>query len=134
MPLGDPLLVVPLAVPPFFQIVRDADGNAVDGIRVPDMNVPTGSYNPPTNEAKPACGFPPFPPNCNPIGPLGNLACFLAGSTTPFDQATLDARYSSNADYVAQVTADADRLRDEDFLLNRDRKEIIDRAEAADIP
>ena len=130
MPHGDPLLILP----PSFQIVRDADGNAVNGIRVPDMNVPTGSYFDPTNEAKPACAFPPFPPNCNPIGGLGDLACFLAGSTTPFDQVTLDARYPSHQSYVDDVDADADRLIAEGFLLNRDAKEIVDRAEASDIP
>ncbi len=117
-----------------FEIVRDADENAVGGIRVPDMNVPTGSYFDPTNVAKAACGFPPFPPNCNPIGFLGDLACRLAGSTTPFDQTTLDARYSSHADYVDQVSTDADRLSGEGFLLNRDAKEIVDRADAAAIP
>jgi hypothetical protein len=130
MPAGDLIAFSFLT----FEIVRDADGNAVGGIRVPDMNVPTGSYFDPTNVAKPACGFPPFPPNCNPIGPFGDLACRLAGSTTPFDQPTLDARYSSNADYVDQVSTDADRLSDEGFLLNRDSKEIVDRAEASDIP
>jgi hypothetical protein len=102
------------------------------------MNVPIGSYNPPTNQAKPACGPPPggpFLPNCNPIGSLGDLACFLAGSTTPFDQVTLDARYpGGHLQYVDEVQADADRLSDEGFLLNRDSKEIVERAEAADIP
>jgi hypothetical protein len=101
------------------------------------MNVPIGSYFDPTNEAKPACGPPPggpFLPNCNPIGGLGNLACFLAGSTTPFDALTLASLYSSHQDYVDQVEADTDRLKDEGFLLNRDSKEIVDRAEAADIP
>jgi len=106
-------------------------------VQPPAQSAPIGSYFDPTNTGKPACFQPPtFPtlPNCNPIGFLGDLACFLAGSTTPFDQTTLDALYSSNADYVDQVTVDADRLRDEGFLLNRDRKEIIDRAEASDIP
>ena len=130
MPAGD-LIAVNFAT---FQIVRDADQNAVGGIRLPDMNVPTGSYFKPTNEAKPACTFPPFPPNCNPIGNLGNLACFLAGSTTPFDQTTLDDRYSSHESYVDEVSTDADRLSSEGFLLNRDSNEIVDRAEAAAVP
>ncbi len=130
MPAGDNIAFSFLT----FEIVRDADQNAVGGIRVPDMNVPTGSYFDPTNVAKPACGFPPFPPNCNPIGFLGDLACRLAGSTTAFDQTTLDAKYSSHQSYVDDVDSDADRLKDEGFLLNRDAKEIVDRAEASDIP
>jgi hypothetical protein len=130
MPAGDLIAINPDT----FQIVRDAYQNAVGGIRLPDMNVPTGSYFKPTNEAKPACTFPPFPPNCNPIGNLGNLACFLGGSTTPFDQTTLDERYPSHESYVDDVSADADRLSDEGFLLNRDSKEIVDRAKDAAIP
>jgi hypothetical protein len=135
------VVVVPIPDPPFFeldvQIVRDGDGNAVGGIRTPDMNVPIGSYFDPTNEAKPACGPPPggpFLPNCNPIGNLGNLACFLAGSTFPFNQATLGFLYPTHQDYVDAVDADARRLSDEGFLLNRDLKEIVDRAEDAAIP
>jgi hypothetical protein len=132
MPSGD---VLELEIFPPFEIARDAAGNAKGGIRTPDMNVATGSHVPPINFAKPACTFPPFPPDCNPIGQLGDLACFLAGSTTPFDQGTLDARYpGGHEQYVDEVEADADRLNDEGFLLNRDSKEIVDRAEAADIP
>jgi hypothetical protein len=131
MPSGD---LLELETFPPFEIARDAAGNAKGGIRTPDMNVPTGSYVPPINFAKPACTFPPFPPNCNPLGPLGNLACFLAGSTFPFDQATLGFLYPTHQDYVDAVDADARRLRDEGFLLNRDLKEIVDRAEDAAIP
>jgi hypothetical protein len=131
MPAGDLITINFLT----FQIARDADGNAIGGIRTPDMNVPTGSYFDPTNSAKPACTFPPFPPNCNPLpGGLGDLACFLAGSTFPFDQATLELLYPTHQDYVDAVDADARRLSDEGFLLNRDLKEIVDRAEDAAIP
>ena len=132
MPAGDNIAFSFLT----FEIVRDADQNAVGGIRVPDMNVPIGSYFDPTNVAKPSCFLPPFPPlpNCNPIGFLGDLACRLAGSTTAFDQTTLDAKYSSHQSYVDDVEVDADRLTDEGFLLHRDAKEIVDRAEASDIP
>ena len=131
MPAGD---LIELEVFTPFEVARDAAGNAKGGIRTPDMNVATGSHVPPINFAKPACAFPPFPPDCNPIGGLGNLACFLAGSTTPFGQTTLDFLYPTHQDYVDAVDADADRLTDEGFLLNRDAKEIVDRADAADVP
>ena len=62
------------------------------------------------------------------------MACRLAGSTTALDQTTLDAKYSSHQSYVDDVEVDADRLTDEGFLLLRDAKEIVDRAEASDIP
>ena len=81
-----------------------------------------------------------FPPACDPtpeIFPgttLGDLACLLSGSLTPFGPATLGFLYPSHQDYVDAVEADASRLMSEGFLLNRDRFEIVDRAEAADIP
>jgi hypothetical protein len=62
------------------------------------------------------------------------LACRLAGSTTAFDQTTLDDKYSSHQSYVDDVDADADRLKDEGFLLIRDANEIVDRADASSIP
>ena len=87
-----------------------------------------------TNLAKPACTFPPFPPSCNPIGPLGDLACRLGGSTAPFDQATLDALYPTSKDYVDKVKADAKRLKKEKFLTKSDEKEIVNRSKASGIP
>ena len=128
MPTGDPL-----ELNLFLQIVRDADGNAQGGVRLPAMNAPIASYDPPQNFGKPACTFPPFPPSCDPTG-FAPLVCFLSGSVFPFDQTTLDGRYSSHSDYVDQVTSDADRLAAEGFLLNRDRLELIQRAAGAAIP
>ena len=64
-----------------------------------------------------------------PSGDLLELETFA-----PFDQATLDALYHTHQDYVDAVDADARRLSDEGFLLNRDLKEIVDRAEDAAIP
>jgi len=123
-----------ITLTPAFTIGRDGNGNALGGIRVPDMNVPTGSYFSATNEAKPDCTFPPFPPSCNPIGSLGNLACLLGGSTTPFDQPTLDALYPTKKDYVDQVKDDARRLKQEKFLTKDDEQEIVDHARNAGIP
>ena len=40
----------------------------------------------------------------------------------------------SYAELGAEVRARAERLKDEGFLLNRDSKEIVERAEASDIP
>jgi hypothetical protein len=130
MPFG-----TPIELDVFLQIVRDVAGNAQGGIRVPDINVPTASYNPPRNFGKPPCDFvTTFPPSCDPTGGLGGLACFLSGSAIPFDQETLVDLYPTHQDYVDAVDADARRLSDEGFLLNRDRKEIVDRAEDAAIP
>jgi hypothetical protein len=106
-------------------IQRDAFGNALGGVRVPEMDVPTGSHNPPFNVADP--NLPPFLQN------LGNLACFLAGSTTPFDQATLDQLYPFHGVYVSQVVHAANELKQAGFLLQEDRMIIVNRASQSSI-
>jgi hypothetical protein len=102
-------------------IQRDAYDNALGGVRLPEMDVPTGSYNPPTNVADPT--LPPF------LQAIGNLFCFLAGSTQPFDEATLDDLYRNPGDYVNQVVRAANALRAEGFLLQADRQKIVDSAD-----
>jgi hypothetical protein len=70
-------------------VVRDAHGNAVGGLRTPFVNVPlttlTGNAN------------------------TGGLFCFLFGTTTPLDAATLAALYPTHDDYVKKFDASADR-------------------------
>jgi hypothetical protein len=101
-------------------IQRDQHGNALGGVRLPEMDVPTGSHNPPTNQADP--NLPPF------LQQIANLACFLAGSTHPFDDATFDDLYRNRGSYVSQVIHAANALRDEGFLLQEDRQRILDSA------
>lgn len=123
MPHGDLIELTP-----DFDIARDADGNALGGIRLPAMNVPTGSHFRPTNIPKAACGGGVFPPNCNPIGSLGVLACRLAASTIKFDDNELIDRYEGKSFYVDLVSQEARRLRKAGFLTRQDRYELIDRA------
>ncbi len=101
-------------------IQRDEFGNALGGVRLPEMDVPTGSHNPPTNQADPS--LPPF------LQQFGNLACFLGGSTEPFDPALLDELYPKRGSYVRQVARAANRLKKDGFLLEEDRQIIVQRA------
>ena len=55
-------------------------------------------------------------------------------STDPFDQATLDALYPTNDDYVDLVKEDAKRLKKAKFLTKEDEKEIVERAKTSGIP
>ena len=92
-------------------IVRDQHGNARGGIRTPQLDVPVklllGSGNSPA-------------------------FCGLAGTSTPFDAATLAALYPTRADYLnAYVYATLDAL-NRKFVLRDDLVAII--AEALEAP
>jgi hypothetical protein len=96
-------------------IARDAFGNALGGIRLPQMDVPVASYFP-HNAVNPS--LPPF------LQPLLNLFCVLSGSVTDFDDATLEALYPDHGDYVSQIAQSVNRLKSDGFLLNKDAKKL----------
>jgi hypothetical protein len=105
-------------------IQRDLAMNAIGGVRLPELDVPTASYFSPNNTGKPACGAvgaPPFP-GCNPpaLAPLGNLACLLSGSYAPFSQEMLDALYPNHGRYVNQIAWRTNQLVRMRFLLPED--------------
>lgn len=98
------------------EIVRDASGNAQGGLRLPAMQVPIASYNPPSNVADPT--LPAV------LLPLLNLACRLGGSYTPFDVATLHDLYQTQERYEGRVALASFRLFLERFLLFEDWAKI----------
>jgi hypothetical protein len=100
-------------------IRRDAYGNALGGIRTPDMEVPIARYDP-NNTFDPT--LPSF------IHDIAQLACYLSGSVFPFDEATIDSLYADHTDYVNQVSAAADALVAEGFLLPEGRDFFVVRA------
>ena len=97
-------------------VQRDEFGNGLGGVRLPSMDVPTATYTP-GNQANP--NLPPF------LQQIGNLACRLASSVTPFDPETLDELYPNHGSYVSPVTHAANQLRSDGFLLNPDRATIV---------
>ena len=110
-PHAPPLEVETLGPP--VELARDADGNALGGIRLAEHAVPT-ALNTGVNGG---AGF-----------------CNLWGASVPFDAATLAARYPSHEAYlgkVAQATLEA--LRD-GYLLLPDAAETLRQAEAAAVP
>ena len=68
-------------------VARDRFGNALGGIRLPELDLPVATYSP-NNEVIES-----LPGLLQPSGPLLNLFCVLSGSVFPFDEATLDALY-----------------------------------------
>lgn len=88
------------------QIVRDADGLARGGVRLPDVEVPVAL----------------------------NDGSSLFGRHKPFPAAELRRRYPTHAGYVAKVAAATQAAVQAGVLLPRDAKAYVDAAQAADIP
>jgi hypothetical protein len=138
-----------IATTPFFNIVeRDQYGNALGGIRLPDINVPAETYS--------AINF--SQPSQQSLSPsqlmttLENIfstlmtgvitdpvlrdegLCLLEGFYTPFGQATLQALYPTHADYVSRFTAAAQADLAAGFLTRYDYNQAVKAAQAAPIP
>ena len=96
-------------------IVRDADGNALGGVRSPIVQAPTATHTGNGNS-----------------GPT--LSCELNGTITPFTPAQLSAHYPTHAAYVAAVGAAALRDVASGYLLPVDAAAIIKTAQSAPIP
>ena len=80
-------------------IVRDADGNALGGLRTPHLDVP--------------------------IATLTGEGLSVVGRTVPFDEATLAARYGDEAGYLAAFGDALDATIDAGFLLADDRDQML---------
>jgi hypothetical protein len=89
---------------------RDADGNVLGGVRLPDVAVPLGVH---AAQQDPA-----------------SFACALAGAFLPFDDAKIAARYKNRDDYVNRIRIAARSLEAEGFLLPDDAAVIIAAAAA----
>ena len=106
------------------KVVRDANGNAAGGIRLPQMEAATATnnYN-----------------NYGSIGAGGNFlinsfACPFLGNTVPFKKTKLQALYPTHQDYVAQFTAAADAALNAGFMVQADYDEAVAQAQAAEVP
>ena len=94
-------------------IARDALGNALGGIRTPQVDVPIAALS----------GF----------GQSGSGFCGIFGTTVPFDAATLARLYPSHARYVAAVAKAARRVVRAGFLVDVDAAVIRATAKASTI-
>lgn len=89
-------------------IERDEFGNALGGIRLPQLEAPTATLS---GEPGGGPGF-----------------CSLFGYTAAFDAAQLSSLYPTNGDYVAKFEKAADRAVQKGFLLAVDAKEAKEAA------
>jgi Alpha/beta hydrolase domain len=139
----------PISTTPFFNIVeRDKYGNALGGIRLPEIQVPAETYS--------AINFSQL--NLESLSPSQLLStlqaifttletgeitnttlrdeglCLLEGYYKPLPAATLLALYPTHADYVAKYTAAAAADLAEGFLTQADYKAAVAAAQASSVP
>jgi hypothetical protein len=136
----------PIATVPFFNTVeRDQYQNALGGIRLPEIQVPTATYS--------AINFASGQANSAPslssiLGLLQLLAtggsndpagrteglCLLSGYDSPFSTATLTQLYPTHADYVAKYDAAIESDLSAGFLTPVDAYVEAIEAQASDVP
>jgi Alpha/beta hydrolase domain len=92
-------------------IVRDENGLALGGLRLPKVTVPVAVVN---GENAPA----------NLTNPL-NAFCVLYGTLEPFDQQKLDELYPTHGSYVSQVTKAVNDLVADRLLLREDARTLL---------
>lgn len=138
-----------ISTTPFFNVVeRDRYGNALGGIRLPEIQVPTERYS--------AINFSaPSQESLSPAGLLSTLEgiftlletgeitstalrdeglCLLEGYYQPFSTSQLTALYPTHAAYVARYTAAARRELAAGFLTRADYNASVAAAKASSVP
>jgi hypothetical protein len=94
-------------------IARDSYGNALGGLRTPQLDVPIAAYS----------GG----------GQAGSVFCILFGSTEPFDAATLATLYPTHRDYVAAFKKATRRAVRDGFIRKKDARLMTKAAAASSI-
>jgi alpha/beta hydrolase family protein len=105
---ANPIQVASLGPP--VTLVRDADGIALGGIRLPKVTVPVALNNGVNSAASVT----------NPL----SLFCILYGTHVPFDAAKLAALYPTHGSYVSRVTKAVHNLVGQQFLLQEDAQAL----------
>jgi hypothetical protein len=112
---GDPeVLAAPRSAPKAVieRPKRDADGNVMGGVRLPEVAVPLGVH---AAQQDPT-----------------SFSCSLAGAFLPFDAVKIAERYKNRDDYVNRIRIAARSLEADGFLLSDDAAVIIAAAAATD--
>ena len=95
---------------------RDADGNAVGGVRLPDMEAPLGTHG---GQNRPLTESP-----CNLIAAFSAFARTAAERVAGDTRPALAERYAGHEAYVGRVRGAARQLVDDRFLSQADALEI----------
>lgn len=102
-------------------IKKDANGNALGGLRLPEIDVPIAKYG----HANFTTGSLAF---------LDLFACVAGGNTTYFNASKLKTLYPTHEAYVSKYKAAADATVAKGYILPPDRDKGVQRAEAAKVP
>jgi hypothetical protein len=92
------------------KVQRDDHGNAIGGIRTPQIDVPVATYS----------GSPPAG---------ASIVCALFGTTRPFDAATRAALYTGKDQYLGAFRDATDKAIRQGYILEADRLAVIAEAE-----
>lgn len=103
------------------RIQRDTYGNALGGLRLPEIDVPIATYGI-SNSTTGSTEF------------LDLFACTTSGSHEPFTATRLGSLYPTHADYYNKYKAAADRALAAGYLLPADHAKALQQANAAPIP
>jgi hypothetical protein len=106
---ADPIEVSSLGPP--VTLVRDANGIALGGIRLPKVSVPVAV----NNGANGAASL------TNPL----SVFCILYGTHAPFDESKLASLYPTHGSYVSKVTKTVNDLVGDRLLLKEDAKTLV---------
>jgi hypothetical protein len=109
-PIGPPLQVVSTSP---VVLARDAQGNALGGVRTPQVDAPVATLTG-------INGGPGF--------------CRLFGSTTPLTTAQLTALYPTHADFVAKWQTALEAAVTKGFILPADQPELLAAAQSSTVP
>lgn len=102
-------------------IKKDANGNAIGGLRLPEIDVPIARYG----HANITTGSLAF---------LDLFACVAGGNTNYFTASKLQSLYPTHADYVNKYKAAADTAQAKGYIRPVDYANALARAQAAAIP
>ncbi|MBC7699196.1 alpha/beta hydrolase domain-containing protein [Aquabacterium sp.] len=102
-------------------IKKDANGNALGGLRLPELDVPIAKYG----HANFTTGSLAF---------LDLFACVAGGNTNAFDANKLKTLYPTHADYVAKYTLAASAALLKGYIRPVEYAKGIARAQAAKVP
>ena len=103
------------------RIQRDSNGNALGGLRLPEIDVPFAKYGI-DNSTDGSLEF------------LDLFACVTSGSTEMFSASKLNSLYSSRTDYYNKYKAAADRALAAGYILPADHAKALQQAAVAPIP
>jgi Alpha/beta hydrolase domain len=102
----------PLQYDPQGNVVRDAYGNALGGVRLPEEAVPTAAND----------------------GENSGAGCRPWGYSIPFSANVLRELYPTHADYIAKVNRAAEAAVEAGVMLPYDAQQAVNAASAAEVP